>query len=168
MNNFHVHQKLLCSLEGHLSFQYIIGHFAWKPTFASISQGYNSFIFYYFEVRSNELEILRCLIQMLCWTKFQNLKGNTFDNARHYRSFWAKCIKRQKSPTSSSHNFFIKNPNDAKFKSILIVLKRYKTLILEVFHLKFASSKQRGLNIGQIWKPCLCMFCTLHFKLKIH
>jgi hypothetical protein len=31
----------------------------------------------------------------------------------------------------------------------LIVLKRSTTLMLEVFHLKFSSSKQRGLKIGQ-------------------
>ena len=130
MNNFHVHQKLIWSLEGHHPFQDIIGHFDWNPNFGSTSQGHNSFIFYDFEVGSNELESLRCLLQILCWTKFQNRKGNTCDNARHYRSFLTKGIKSQKSPTSSAHNSFIKNPNDAKFKSILIVLKRYTMLML--------------------------------------
>ena len=130
MNNFHVHQKFIWSLEGHLPFQDIIGHFDWNPNFGSTSQGHNSFIFYDFEVGSNELERLRCLIQMLCWKKFQNIKSNTCDNARHYRSFWTKCIERQKSPTSSAHNSFIKNPNDAKYKSILIFLKRYTILML--------------------------------------
>ena len=96
INNFHVHKKFNWNLEGHHSFQNIIGHFDWNPNFGSTSQGHNSFIFYDFEVGSNALEILRCLLKMLCWTKFQNLKGNTCDNARHYRSFWVKCIKRQK------------------------------------------------------------------------
>ena len=136
MNNFHVHQKLIWIMEGHLPFIDIIGHFDWNPNCGSTSQGHNSFIFYDFEVWSNALESLRCLIQMLCWTKFQNLKGNTCENARHYRSFWAKCIKSQKSPTSSAHNSSIKNPNDGKFKSILIVLKRSTTLVLEVFPLE--------------------------------
>ena len=132
MNNFHVHQKFIWSLEGHHPFQDIIGHFDWNPNFGSTSQGHNSFIFYDFEVGSNALESLRCLLQMLCWTKFQNLKGNTCDNAKHYRSLWTKCIEMWKSPTSSAHNFFIKNPNDAKFKSKLIFLKRYTTFMLKI------------------------------------
>ena len=147
MNNFYVHQKLIWSLEGHLPFQYIIGHFDWNPNFRSTSQGHNSFIFYDFEVGENALEILRCLLQMLCWTKFQNLKGNTCDNARHYRSFWIKCIERQKSPTSSAHNSFIKNPNDAKFKSIFIVLKISTTLMLEVFSFGACIIKIEGLEL---------------------
>ena len=113
MNNFNVHQNLIWSLEDHLPFQDIIGHFDWNPNFGSTSQEHNSFIFYDFEVGSNALERLLCLPQMLCWTKFQNLKINTCDNAKHYRSFRAKCIEMEKSPTSSAHNFFIKNPNDA-------------------------------------------------------
>ena len=133
MNNFHVHQKLIWIMEGHLPFQDIIGHFDWNPNFGSTSQGHNSFIFYDFEVGSNELERLWCLMQMLCWTKFQNLKGNTCDNAKHYRSLWTKCIEMWKSPTSSAHNFFIKNPNDAKCKFNFIVLKISTTLMLEVF-----------------------------------
>ena len=96
MNNFHVHKKSIWNLEGHHSFQKIIGHFDWNPNFRLTSQGPNSFIFHDFEVGSNALEILRCLIQILCLTKFQNLKGNTCDNARHYRSFWVKGIKSKK------------------------------------------------------------------------
>ena len=134
------------SLENHLPFQYIIGYFDWNPIFGSTSQGHNAFIFYDLEVGSNALEILICIIQILCWTKFQNLKGNTCDNARHYRSFLTKCIKRQKSPTSSAHNSFIKNPNDAKFKSILSVLKRSTTLILEVFSFEACIIKTEGLE----------------------
>ena len=152
MNNFHVHQKLIWILEGHLPFQYIIGHFDWNPNFWSTSQGPNFLNFYDFEVRLNELEILLCLIQMLCWTKFQNLKGNTCDNARDYRSFWVKCIKRQNSPTSSAHNFFIKTPNDANFKSILIVLKIYTTLMLEVFPFGVCIIKLEGLEVGSFWQ----------------
>ena len=151
MNKFHVHQNLIWSLENHLPFQYIIGHFDWNPNFGSTSQGHNSFIFYDFEVGSNELEILRCLLQMLCWTKFQNLKENTCDNVRHYRSFWVKGIKSQKSPTSSAHNVFIKNPNDAKYRSILIGLKRYTTLMLEVFPFEACITKIEGLEVGPFW-----------------
>ena len=132
MNNVHVPPKLIWSLEDHLPFQYIIGHFDWNPNFGSTSQGHNSFIFYDFEVGSNELESLRCLLQMLCWAKLQNLKRNTCDNAKHYRSLWTKCIEMWKSPTSSAHNFFIKNPNDANFKSILIALKRSTTSMLKI------------------------------------
>ena len=146
MNNFHVHKKFIWSLEGHLPFQDIIGHFDWNPNFGLTSQEHNSFIFYDFKVGSNELESLRCLLQMLCWTKFQNLKGNTCDNARHYRSFWNKCVKRQKSPTSSAHNVFIKNPNNVKFKSILIVLEIFTTLTLEVFSFGACIIKTEGLE----------------------
>ena len=152
MNNFHVHQKLIWSLEDHHPFQNIIGHFDWNPNFGSTSQGPNSFIFYDFEVGSNELEILRCLLKMLCWTKFQNLKGNTCDNARHYRSLWTKCIERQKSPTSSAHNVLIKIPNDANFKSILIALKRSTTFMLEVFPFEAWIIKIEGLAVVSIWQ----------------
>jgi hypothetical protein len=34
--------------------------------------------------------------------------------------------------------------------------------------LELASLREKGLNIGQIWKFHTCMFCTLHFKLKFH
>ena len=68
MNNFHFHQKSIWNFEGHHSFQNIIGHFDWNPNFGSTSQGPNFLNFYDFEVRPNALEILRCLIQMLCWT----------------------------------------------------------------------------------------------------
>ena len=108
--------------------------------------GQLSLIFHDFEVGSNALEILRCLIQMLCWIKFQNLKGNTCDNARHYRSFCVKGIKSQKSPTSSAHNSFIKNPNYAKFKSILIFLKISTTFMLEVFPFEACIIKTEGLE----------------------
>jgi hypothetical protein len=37
----------------------------------------------------------------------------------------------EKSPTSSAHNVFIKNSNDAKFKSKLIVLERSTTLMFK-------------------------------------
>ena len=151
VNNFHVHQKFIWSLEGHLPFQDIIGHFDWNPNFGSTSQEHNSFIFYDFEVGSNALEILRCILQILFWTKFHNLKVNTCDNAKHYRSLWTKCIERQKSPTSSAHNVFIKNPNDAKFKSILIVLKRSKTFMLEVFSFEACIIKTEGLEVGSFW-----------------
>ena len=151
MNNFHVHQKLIWSLEGHHPFQDIIGHFDWNPNFGSTSQEHNSFIFLDFEVIQNSLGILRCLLQMLCWEKFQNLKRNTCDNAKHYRSLWTKCIESQKSPTSSAHNSFIKIPNDAKFKSILIVLKRYTTLMLEVFLFGACIIKTEGLEVGLFW-----------------
>ena len=109
INNFCVHKKSIWNLEGHHSFQNIIGHFDWNPNFGSTSQEHNSFIFYDFEVRLNELEILLCLLKIICWEKLQNLKINTCDNAKHYRSLWTKCIERKKSPTSTS---------------ILIVLKR--------------------------------------------
>ena len=138
MNNFHVHQKLIWSLEGHHPFQDIIGHFDWNPNFRSTSQEHNSFIFYDFEVGTNALEILLCLLQMLCWEKFQNLKRNTCDNAKHYRSLWTKSIEMWKSPTSSAHKFLIIYPNDAKVKSKLIVLKIYTTFMLKI--LSFGAS----------------------------
>jgi hypothetical protein len=83
---------------------------------------------------------------MLVLAKFQNLKRNTCDNAKHYRSLWTKCIERQKSPTSSAHNVFIKNPNDEKFKSILSVLKRSITLMLEIFPFEACTIKTGGLE----------------------
>jgi hypothetical protein len=46
--------------------------------------------------------------------------------------------------------------------------KDIQLLCWRFFHLKLASSKHKGLNIGQIWKPCIDMFCTSHFKLKFH
>ena len=58
MNNFHVHQKFIWSLEGHLPFQYIIGHFDWNPNFGSTYQGHNSFIVYDFEVGSNAIKLI--------------------------------------------------------------------------------------------------------------
>ena len=150
MNNFHVHQKLVWSLEGHHLFQDIMGHFDWNPNCGSTSQRHNSFIFYDFEVGSNELERLRRLLQMLCWIKFQNLKGNTCDNARHYRSFWTKCIERQKSPTSSAHNSFIKIQMMKNLSPFWLFWRYLQLWCWRFFHLKFASTKHRGLNIGQI------------------
>ena len=146
MNNFHVHKKSILILEGHHSSQNIIGHFDWNPNFGSTSQGHNSFIFYDFEVGLNALESLRCLFQILCLTKFQNHKGNTCDNARHYRSLWTKCIERQKSPTSSAHNAFIKNPNDAKFKSKLIVLKISTTFMFKILSFRACIIETEGLE----------------------
>jgi hypothetical protein len=69
---------------------------------------------------------------MLCLEKFQNLKRNTCYNPKHYRSLWTKVIEMEKSPTSSAHNFFIKNPNDANCKSKFIVLKISTTFMLKV------------------------------------
>ena len=46
--------------------------------------------------------------------------------------FGPNALKGKTSPTSSAHNFFIKNPNDEKCKSKLIALKIYTTLMLEV------------------------------------
>ena len=146
MNNFHVHQKLIWSLEGHHPFQDIIGHFDWNPNFGSTSQGHNSFIFYDFGVIPSALEILRCLLQFLCWTKFHNPKINTCDNTKHYRSLWTKVIEMWKSPTSSAHNFLIKNPNDAKFKSKLIFLKICITLTLKVFSFETCIMKTEGFD----------------------
>ena len=95
---------------------------------------------------SSALEILRCILQFLCCTNHQNPKRSTCDNAKHYRSLWTKCIERQKSPTSSAHNSFIKNSNDAKRKSILIVLKRSTTLMLESFSFEAFIIKTEGLE----------------------
>ena len=50
-------------------------------------------IFYDLDVRPSELEILRCILQMLIWTKFHNPKINTCDNTKHYRSLWTKAIE---------------------------------------------------------------------------
>ena len=152
MNNIRVNQKSIWNLEGHHSFQNIIGHFDWNPNFGSTSQGHNSFICYDFEVGSNALENERCLPEMLCWTKFQNLKRNTCDNAKHYRSLWTKCIERQKSPTSSAHNFFIKNPNDAKFKSKLLSLKISTTLMFKVLSFEAWIIETKGLEVGPFWQ----------------
>ena len=148
----HVHQKSIWNLEGHHSFQNIIGHFDWNPNFGSTSQGYNSFMFYYFEVGSNALESLRCLIQMLCCTKFHNPKRNTCDNTKHYRSLWTKAIESWKSPTSSAHNFLIKNPNGAQFKSKFIVLKRSITFKLKVFPFEAFIIETEGLEVGHFWQ----------------
>jgi hypothetical protein len=63
-----------------------------------------------------------------------------------------KGIKSKKSPTLSAHNSFIKNPNDAKFESILIFLKRYTTLMLEVFRFETYIIKTEGLEVGPIWQ----------------
>ena len=155
-------------MEDGFPFQYIICHFYWNPNFRSTSQGYNSFIFFDFEMGSNSLESLRCLLQMLYWTKFQNLKGNTCDNARHYRSFLAKGIKSQKSPTSSAHNSFIKNTNYAKCKSIFIVSKRSTTLMLEVFPFGACIIKTEGLESWPILETLPWHVCTSLFKLKFH
>ena len=83
---------------------------------------------------------------MLCWTKFHNRKINTCDNTKHYRSLWTKVIEMWKSPTSSAHNFLIKNPNDAKFKSILIFLEISTTFVLEVFPFEACIIKTEGLE----------------------
>ena len=42
-------------------------------------------------------------------------------------------VEKLRSPTSTAHNFLKKNPNDAKFISKFIVLKRSTTFMLEVF-----------------------------------
>ena len=164
MNNFHVHQKFIWSLEGHHPFQNIIGHLDWNPNFGSTSQGPNSFIFYDFEVRQSALESLRCIIQMLCWTKFHNPKINTCDNTKHYRSLWTKTIECEKSPTSSAHNFLIKNPNDARFKSKLIFLKICTTFMLKVLSFEACIIETEGLEVGPFFgKIFKYMFCTLNF-----
>ena len=119
-------------------------------------------------MRPISLEILRCLLQILCWTKFHNPKINTCDNTKHYRSLWTKTIESWKSPTSSAHNFLIKNPNDAKCKSKLIILKISTTLMLEVFHLRLASLKQKGLKLVLFGKFFKYMFCTLNFMANFH
>ena len=151
MNNFHVHQKFIWSLEGHHPFQNIIGHFDWNPNFGSTSEEHDSFIFHDFEVGSSALKILRCILHLLCWTNFHNPKINTCDNAKHYRSLWTKCIERQKSPTSSAHNFFIKTQNDAKFRSKLSALKISTTLMLKVVSFEAFIIQTEGLEVGPFW-----------------
>ena len=79
---------------------------------------------------SNELESLRCLLQLLCWTKFHNPKRNTCDNTKHYRSLWTKTIEFENCPTLCAHNFLIKTPNDERFKSKFIILNRYTKSML--------------------------------------
>ena len=73
-------------MEAHHSFQNIIGHFDRNPNFGSSSQGPNSLIFNYFEVGPSALQNLRCLLQMLCWTKIHIPKRNTCNNTKHYDS----------------------------------------------------------------------------------
>ena len=60
--------------------------------------------------------------------------------------FGPNALKGKKSPTSSAHNSFIKTPNDAKFESIFIVLKRYTTFMLEVFSFEVFIIKTEGLE----------------------
>ena len=143
---------MIWNLEGHHSFQNIIGHFDWNPNFGPTSQGPNSFIFYDFEVRPSELKILRCLLKFLCWTKFHNPKINTCDNTKHYRSLWTKAIESWKSPTSSAHNFLIKHPNDSKYTFKFIILKGFTTLRLEIFLSEACIIETEGLEVGHFWE----------------
>ena len=77
--------------------------------------------------------------------------------------FWAKCIEMEKSPTSSAHNSFIKNPNDAKFRSIFIFLRRSTTLMLEVVSFEVFIIETEGL---EHWPNLETLpFHVLHFAL---
>jgi hypothetical protein len=88
---------------------------------------------------------------MLCWTKFHNPKRNTCDNTKHYRSLWTKTIEFEKCPTSSAHNFLIKNPNDETFKSKLIILKIPTTFMLGVFSFEACIIETEGLEEACFW-----------------
>jgi hypothetical protein len=89
---------------------------------------------------------------MLCWKKFHNPKRNTCDNTKYYRSLWTKTIEFEKCPTSSAHNFLIKNSNYAKFKSKLIIFKISTTLMLEIFPFETCIIETKGLEVDHYWQ----------------
>ena len=66
--------------------------------------------------------------------------------------FGPKPLKCEKCPTSSAHTFLIKNPNDAKFKSKFIILKRSKTLKMEVFPFEACINETEGLEVAWFWQ----------------
>ncbi|KAI5416761.1 hypothetical protein KIW84_041688 [Lathyrus oleraceus] len=86
-------------------------------------------------VKKGLIELLREYVDVFAWS-YEDMPGH----------IGPKSLNLKKYPTSNAHNFFIENPNYAKFESKLIILKRFTTLMWRFFHLKLASCKQRGLN----------------------
>ena len=147
MNKFHVHKKLIWSLYSHHPFQNTIGHFDWNTNFGSTSQGPNFINFHDFEVRPNALESLRCLIQMLCWKKFHNLKRNTCDNTKRYRSLSTKTIEFWKFPTSSPSISMMQASNGKVSNIKVVYLFRMINLDIHFASFRFFMRKLWALKV---------------------
>ena len=60
-------------------------------------------------------------------------------------------LNLKKYPTSNAHNFVIENPNDSKFKSILILLRRSTTFMLEIVSFEACIMREEGFDQACFW-----------------